>query len=108
MFKEPKINFPTKFDGTRSQLRGFLNQASLIIHKNPNQYPTVATRVGLVGTLLTRTALAWFAPLLEKKSPILDNFDTFINEFQASFGDTDSVKIAINKLRRLHQGDRQA
>ena len=24
--REPKINLPTKFDGTRSQFRGFLNQ----------------------------------------------------------------------------------
>ena len=108
LLKEPKISLPTKFDGTRSQFRGFLNQVRLIIHMHPNRYPTDTTRVGLVGTLLTGTALAWFAPLLEKKSPILENFDTFINEFQASFGDTDSVRTAINKIRRLRQGDRPA
>ena len=108
LLKEPKISLPTKFDGTRSQFRGFLNQVRLIIHMHPNRYPTDATRVGLVGTLLTGTALAWFAPLLEKKSPILENFDTFINEFQASFGDTDSVRTTINKIRRLRQGDRPA
>ena len=82
--KEPKISLPTKFDGTRSQFRGFLNQVRLIIYMHPNRYPVDATRVGLVGTLLTGTALAWFALLLEKKSPKLDNFDAFINEFQAN------------------------
>ena len=106
--KEPKICLPGKFDGTRSQFRGFLNQVRLVIHMHPNRYPTDSSRVGLVGTLLSGTALAWFAPLLEKKSPLLNNFEEFIKEFQASFGDTDSIRTAINKLRRLRQGDRPA
>ena len=65
--KEPKIGLPTKFDGTRSQFRGFLNQVRLVIQMHPSRYPTDASRVGLVGTLLSGTALAWLAPLLEKK-----------------------------------------
>ena len=106
--REPKICLPAKFDGTRSQFRGFLNQIRLVIQMHPTRYPTDISQVGLVGTLLTGTALAWFAPLLEKKSPLLHNFDEFIKEFQASFGDTDSVRTAINKIRRLRQGDRPA
>ena len=106
--KEPKICLPGKFDGNRSQFRGFLNQVRLVIHMHPNRYPTDTARVGLVGTLLTGTTLAWFAPLLEKKSPLLQDFEGFINEFQANFGDTDSVRTAINKIRRLRQGDRPA
>jgi hypothetical protein len=108
LIKEPKISLPAKFDGTRSQFRGFLNQVRLVINMHPNRYPNDASRVGLVGTLLTGTALAWFAPLLEKKSPVLENFETFITEFQESFSDTDSVRTAINKIRRLRQGDRPA
>ena len=100
--REPKIFLPAKFDGTRSQFRGFLNQVRLVIQMHPTRYPTDISQVGLVGTLLTGTTLAWFAPLLEKKFPLLHNFDNFIQEFQASFGDTDSVRTMINKLRRLH------
>ena len=72
--KEPKICLPGKFDGNRSQFRGCLNQVHLVIHMHPSRYPTDATQVGLVGTLLTGTALAWFAPQLEKcchKRPLL-------------------------------------
>jgi hypothetical protein len=65
---------------------------------HPNLYPTDAARVGLVGTLLIGTALAWFAPMLEKKSQVLENFDAFISEFQANLSDTDSVRTAINKI----------
>jgi hypothetical protein len=65
---------------------------------HPNRYPSDASRVGLVGTLLTGTALAWFAPLLKKKSRVLENFKTFIAEFQASFSDTNNVRTTINKI----------
>jgi hypothetical protein len=106
--KDPKIGLPTKFDGTRSQFRGFLNQVRLVIQMHPSRYPTDASRVGLVGTLLSGTALAWFAPLLEKNSPLLNNFEEFISEFKACFGDTDSIRTAINKVRRLRQGERPA
>ena len=57
-----------------------------------------AARVGLVGTLLSGTTLAWFAPLLEKRSPLLEYFEAFVKEFQASFGDTNSTRMAINKI----------
>ena len=45
-----------------------------MIQMHPSRYPTDASRVGLVGTLLNGSALAWFAPLLEKESPLLNNF----------------------------------
>ena len=106
--KEPMISLPAKFDGRRSQFRGFLNQVRLVIKLHPSRYPTDVSRVGLVGTLLTGTALSWFAPLLERHSPLLEDFERFVNEFQANFGDTDSMRTAVNKIRRLRQGDRPA
>jgi hypothetical protein len=68
---------------------------------HPNIYPSDRSGVSLVGKLLMRTALAWFAPLLEKKSQVLENLKTFIVEFHTSFSDTDSVRTTINKIRRL-------
>ena len=109
--REPKIGLPTKFDGTKSQFREFLNQVRLVIQIHPSRYPTDASRVGLVGTLLSGTllsgtTLAWFAPLLDKNSPMLNNFEEFMSEFKSCFRDTDSVRTAINKIRRLRQGER--
>ena len=72
---------------------------------HPSRYPTNASRVGLVGTLLSGTTLAWFTPLLEKESPLLNNFEDFISEFKTCFGDTDSVRMTNNKIQRLRQGD---
>ena len=74
---------------------------------HPSQYPIDASQMGLVGTLLSgTTTLAWFTPLLEKGSPSLNNFEEFISEFKAYFGDITSVRTSINKIQILRQGDR--
>ena len=75
---------------------------------HPTCYPTDASRVGLVGSLLSGIALSWFAPLLETNSPLLHNFEEFVKEFKACFGDTDGARTTINKIRTLRQGDQPA
>ncbi|CAG8579750.1 3700_t:CDS:2 [Cetraspora pellucida] len=83
--KEPKVSLPNKFDGNRSKFRG--------------------TKVGFIGSLLSEPALAWFVPLLKKQSPVLSNFDNFVQEFESIFGDPDKVRTAANKIRKLTQGE---
>ena len=56
-------------------------------------------------SLLSDSALAWFAPLLENESILLNNFEEFISEFKECFGDTNSIRMTINKIRRLRQAD---
>ena len=65
---------------------------------HPSRYPTDASRLGLVGTLLSGSTLAWFTPLLEKESPLLKKFEEFLSEFKACFGDTDNIRTTINKI----------
>jgi hypothetical protein len=93
---EPQINLPKKFDGTRIKFRGFVNQVRLIMQLHPRRY--------FVGTLLIGTAAAWFAPILETSSPLLQDFNAFMAEFEAMFGDSDKARTSANKLRRLQQG----
>lgn len=104
--KEPRVSLPDKFDGTRSKFRGFVNQIRLITVLQPERYPTEESRVGLVGTLLTGQALSWFAPLFEKRSSILNNFETFLEAFAEAFGEHDKVRWATTKIRSLRQGMR--
>ncbi len=106
--KEPRISLPDKFDGTRSKFRGFVNQIRLIVRMQPLRYPTEETQVGLIGTLLSGTALSWFSPLVEKNSPLLQDFDGFIEEFTNTFGETDKARTAATKLRSLQQRSRAA
>jgi hypothetical protein len=105
---EPKISLPEKFDGTRPKYRGFLNHVHLIIQLHPHRYLDDTTRVGFVGTLLTETATAWFAPILETSSPLLQDFNAFMAEFEVMFRDNDKARTSTNKLRWLQQGTRSA
>jgi hypothetical protein len=105
---EPKISLPEKFDGTRLKFRGFVSQVRLIMQLHPCRYFDDTTRVGFFGTLFTGTAAAWFAPILETSSPLLQDFNAFMAVFEAVFGDSDKVKTSANKLRRLQQGTRSA
>ncbi|CAG8666591.1 13661_t:CDS:1 [Cetraspora pellucida] len=106
--KELKVSLLDKFDRTRSKFRGFLNQIRLIIRLQPSRYPNDRTQVGLLGSLLVGPALAWFALLLEKESPLLNDFNGFVREFEATFGDSEKVRTAANRIRKLTQGSNSA
>ena len=105
---EPNVSLPDKFDGTRSRLRGFINQIRLIIRLQPRRYSDDFRRVGLIGTLLTGQAQAWFAPLVETSSPQLTDFEEFLTDFEATFKETHKQRTALNKLYALQQGQRAA
>jgi hypothetical protein len=79
---KPQINLPEKFDGTRLKFRGFVSQVHLIMQLHPRRYFDDTTRVGFVGTLLTRIVAAWFAPILETSSPFLQDFNASMAKFE--------------------------
>lgn len=66
-------------------------------------YSTKELRVELVGTLLIRQALSWFAHLFKKNSSILSNFETFLEVFEEAFGKHDKARWATTKIRSLYQ-----
>jgi hypothetical protein len=105
---EPQISLPEKFGGTHLKFRSFVSQVHLIMQLHPRRYFDDTTRVGFVGTLLTGTAVAWFTPILETSSPLLQDFNAFMVEFETVFGDSDKARTSANKLRRLQQGTRSA
>lgn len=107
--KEPKVALPEKFDGTRTKLRGFLNQLRLLFLANPSRYSGEPQRVALAGSLLQGKALAWFSPRFEN-NPTLANvtFTQFSNDLTAAFADIDEAAQAAIKIRRLVQGTQSA
>jgi hypothetical protein len=105
---EPQISLPEKFNGTRPKFRSFVSQVRMIMQLHPRHYFNDTTCVGFIGTLLTGTAATWFAPILETSSPLLQDFNAFMAEFEAVFRDSDKARTSANKLRRLQQGTRSA
>ena len=80
-----------------------MNQVRLITILQPQQYPTDATCVGLIGILFTGQALSWFASLFEKNAVVLSNFEAFLGAFSQAFGEHDKICLATTKIRSLHQ-----
>ncbi|KAH7291344.1 hypothetical protein KP509_29G012500 [Ceratopteris richardii] len=88
--RESKICMPEKFDGDRTKFRGFLRQVKLYIRMQPDRYPDEASKVGFIGTLLCGQALSWFASILEKNMEVLQDYEGFLRELTATFGDADT------------------
>ncbi len=104
--KESRISLPEKFDGDHTKLQDFVNQVRLVFCLQPHKYTIEETQVGLIGSLLTETALSWFSSLLEKDSPLLADFDQFLEKFSRKFGERDRTLIVTTKLRTLQQQSR--
>ena len=92
--------------GTRSHFWEFINQIRLIIRLQPQQYADGLRQVGLVGTLLSGSAQAWFSPLVETSSPLLEDFPAFLAKLKATFGETGRRRATLTKLYALKQGSR--
>ena len=75
---------------------------------HPDVYDTDMLQIGFLGSLLSGSALKWFSPLLEKKSPLLKDVKGFMVEFEAIFGDSDRICTATTQLRALKQGNHSA
>lgn len=104
---EPKVPFPEKFDGDRRKYRGFINQLELVFMLNPSKYSSEATKVAVIGTLLTGKALAWFTPFLEhmdKHQDLLNNYGSFRQLLQETFDEHDRSLLAATRIRKLRQG----
>lgn len=101
---EPHVSLPNKYDGSRGACRSFISQVKLIFELQPLRFPNDRVKVGFIGTLLTGTAASWFSPLFETDSPLLEDLNLFICEFERTFGDFDRATVAANKLHSLSQG----
>lgn len=107
-YLEPQVSLPSKFDGSRENCRSFLNQVRLIFLLQPKRYPDDRTKVGFCGTLLSGAAAAWFSPLFESNSPLLNDWDSFSEELAKCFGGFDRTMEAANQLHSLRQGAKSA
>ena len=104
MHLEPQVSLPSKFDGSQTSCRNFLNQVQLIFFLQPKRYSDNRTKVGFCATLLTGAAASWFSPLFESNSPLLNDWNAFSRELAQHFGGLDRAREAANQLHSLKQG----
>ncbi|KAH6584815.1 hypothetical protein BASA60_000791 [Batrachochytrium salamandrivorans] len=94
---EPKASLPDKFDGTRRNFRGFINQLELVFQLQASRYDTDRKKIAMLGTLLNGNALSWYNPYLEK--PQL--FRSEIKDALVHFDNPASVSAAMDLAIRI-------
>ena len=109
--KEPKVLFPSGFDGDRLKGNDFFTQVELAFALMPTRYPSHEIQIKTVGTLLKGDALSWFTPLVEKAAdhqPTLASWAAFKTAFLATFGTINAEETASKRLLQLTQGNGSA
>ncbi|KAH6584380.1 hypothetical protein BASA61_007494 [Batrachochytrium salamandrivorans] len=99
---EPKARLPDKFDGTRRNFRGFINQLELVFQLQASRYDTDRKKIAMLGTLLTGNALSWYNPYIEKPDLFqydLSTWPRFKEKFRATFGEINQEQVSESKLR---------
>ena len=103
-FKDSYAFSDSLFQGFPISRIPYFKQMHLVIHMHPTWYPTDLAQVLLIGTLLTRTTLAWFLLLLEKLSCLVEDFEGFtkvINRFKGCNKEIVLPRLMCPKFHQL-------
>lgn len=67
-------------------------------------YPTKAGLVSFVGNCFSGEAGKWFHPIVNTQSPLLEQFESFIQVFQDTFDNPENMEDSNHHIRQLCQG----
>ncbi len=104
----PRLSLPDKYDGSPERCKGFLMQCYLYIHQQPLTFPTDASQVSFICSLLTGRALDWATAIWEGNRLSFPTYDTFIRQFREVFEHSASGKEVGEELIALRQGNSTA
>ncbi len=104
----PRLSLPDKYDGSPERCKGFLMQCYLYIHQQPLTFPTDASQVSFICSLLTGRALDWATAIWEGNRLSFPAYDTFIRQFREVFEHSASGKEVGEELIALRQGNSTA
>ena len=104
-FKEPKISEPPTFDGKASEFPPFLQQCKLYIRMKPITFKEHddESRVAFILSRLRGVPAEWGQALLESNSPLLTDYDTFLERFISLYQNRERRTQLEDKLARLKQ-----
>jgi len=98
------VNEPPAFSGRRGDLDGFLTRAELFMESKPEQFLRGETKVRFLMSYMFGKPLEWASILRRNQSPLLSDYEGFVKELKANFGDyTTEAIIANEKLCNLRQ-----
>ncbi|XP_062940446.1 retrotransposon Gag-like protein 3 [Cynocephalus volans] len=97
------LEYPLVFDGDAQKLSEFLIQLNSYMRVRGHLYPTEAALVSYVGNRFSDEAGRWFQPLLDIQSPLLEQFESFIQVLQDTFDNPENMDDANHCIRQLCQ-----
>lgn len=98
-----KLPDPDKFDGTRHDLRRFLQQIYAKMTSNADRFPTATSRLTYVAGRLTGKAYNLILPRTIFGIPQFADYPELLAYLENAFGDPDRIQNAQNLLYRLKQ-----
>lgn len=95
---------PERFDGKNYPCRHFLVHLSLFFEQNPGRFPDDYSKSLCLLSLLKGAAFDWASPYLERRDPILTNYESFTRALSGIFEDPNRAHTAMKQLYSLRQG----
>jgi len=96
---------PKAFDGSNIPCANFLLQLKLSYMASPDRFSSDRAKSLYLLRHLTGPAWDWAAPLVERESPILENYALLTETLSGVFGHPDKAQNAMNRLTSLRQGE---
>ena len=103
-----KMATPEYFDGNRTKLENWIYQIRIYIFGNQAMFPDEARKVAFALTYLRGEAQDWSRPYIDatvaqQMPPELQDFELFLAQLRAAYGDVDPKGTASTHLLELQQ-----
>ncbi|KAM5289572.1 retrotransposon Gag-like protein 3 [Glossophaga mutica] len=99
------LEYPLALKGKAQKLPEGLVQLNSYMRVRGHLCPTEAALVSFVGNRFSGEAGRWFQPLVEIQSPLLEQFESFIQVLQDAFDNPETTDDASHHFRQLCQGE---
>ena len=105
--RDPNVQDPDTFSGSRDALNGFLTQVQLVFDLQPRRFPNDNIKISYVIAKFRGTPLNAIRPYLayseDDKPDWLKSYDNFVEYLRRNYGDPDEKGTAERKLQSLVQ-----
>lgn len=102
----PRLSFLERFYGDPTKCKGFTLQCSLFLTQQPTLYPTEASRIAFVFSLLTGKVFEWITAVWRDEGSAFPTYDSFMQRFSKVFDHPHEGKGESDRLLELTQGRR--
>jgi Ty3 transposon capsid-like protein len=102
-YKEPKIGEPPTYNGKAAEFHPFLQQCKLYIRMKPITFAHDDARVAYFLSRLRGMPAEWGQALLEADSPLLTNYDAFLEQFTSLYENKARRRQLEERLESMEQ-----